>query len=373
MTLGRIFKTLFLALFVLMALWTSPQAGAQGLEQNQMKAIAGLTRLAFGCAPGTSPDGAWTLAPPSHDQLDTNGSPNQRMLARAWYYGWALRPESGATTAQKNEARTLVQQYLDIQSRGVVGFGGPFGHYYDNGGATRNEEMTSSHYQLWAAAITGAYVFALGNGGSVTASSPTSTPETAIRDSARRWWADEKRLYDLISRPKGTSLEIDSPSARFTSLTGLGTNALRDDLYRLLRDKAPNKIETCNFFKDASSSFSMNTMKGQGIVLSAQLGTALTGETATPKLWDTMCTYILGSDWALYFPKMREALNPLFWVQSIGGAKTYSEPHFGGFDTTMVPANKPQNMTGATVRTFLGLGPGASSCPSGAQLQTFTP
>jgi hypothetical protein len=39
----------------------------------------------------------------------------------------------------------------------------------------------------------------------------------------------------------------------------------------------------------------------------------------------------------------------------------------------MVPTNKPQNMTGATVRTILGLGAGASSCPSGAQLQTFTP
>ncbi|MEP7008719.1 MAG: hypothetical protein ABJC13_00195 [Acidobacteriota bacterium] len=373
MTLRRIFKTFTLALFVLMALWTSPQAGAQGLEQAQMKAIAGLTRLAFGCAASTSPDGAWVLAPPSHDQLDTNGSPNQRMLARAWYYGWALRPESGATTTQKNEARTLVQQYLDIQSRSVAGFGGPFGHYFDNGGATRNEEMTSSHYQLWAAAITGAYVFALGNGGSVTASSVTSTPETAIRDSARRWWADEKRLYDLISRPKGSNLEIDSPGARFTSLAGLGTNALRDDLYRLLRDKAPNKVETCSFFKDASSSFSMNTMKGQGIVLSAQLGTALSGETAAPQLWDTMCTYILGSDWALYFPKMREVLNPLFWVQSIGGAKAYSEPHFGGFDTSMLPTTKPQNMTGATVRTILGLGAGASSCPTGAQLQTFTP
>lgn len=233
--------------------------------------------------------------------------------------------------------------------------------------------MTSSHFQLWAAAMTGAYVFAIANGGSVTASSVTSTPETAVRDSARRWWADEKRLWDLIARSNGSSLEIDSPGARFTSAAGFGTNPLRDNLYRLLRDKAPTKVETCTFFKDASSSFAMNTMRGLGIVLSAQLATALPGETATPKLWDTLCTYGLGSDWALHFPKMREALNPLFWVQSIGGTKSYEAGHFGGFETPMLPTTKPQNMSGATVRTFLGLGAGASSCPSGAQLQTFTP
>jgi hypothetical protein len=357
------------------ALSTAPPARAQGLEQAQMRAIANLTRLTFGCSLTTDPDaatmGVWTLQPPPSAQLQTptGGSPNQVMLARTWYYGWALR---AGTATDKSQARALLLEAIDWQSRSTAS-GGPYGHYYDNTG-NRNEELTSSHFQLWAAALTGAYVFALGNGGGITASSVTGTPEGAIRDSARRWWADEKRLWDLIARPNsGGVLEIDSPGARFTSTAGFGTNGTRDDLYRLLRDKTATSYD-CTFHKSVSSVYAMTQLRALPISLATNLATALPGETAAPRLWDTLCVYGLGNDWLLYFPKMRGVLNPLFWVRLQSGTKVYAQ-----LDTTagvpVVPqaTNRPQNMPGATVRTILGLGAGASACPAGADLQTFAP
>ncbi len=377
MTRDKLSNALVAAIVV--AAVASAAPARAGIEQTQIRSVANLTRLAFGCALSTDPDnaieGPWTLGPPPLNQL-TTGSPNQRLLARAWYYGWSRR-DALATTQQKDEARKYLQDSIDAQYRNVPGMGGPWGHYSD-GGSTRDEALTSSHFQLWAAAMTGAYVFAIApppGMGTITAGSPTAaTTDIVIRDSARRWWADEKRVWDWMARANSSGvLEIDAPGARFTS-GPFGPNPLRDDLYRLLRDKAPNQTHGCTFHRSVTSSFAMKKMRDVGISLASLLATPLPGETATGRYYDTLCIYTVDNDnWAIYFPKMREALNPMFWVQKLGGVKSYEAGHFGSFSKPVLPSTKPRNLPTATVRTIAGQVPGASSCPSGSQLETFTP
>src|SRR3954451_955382 len=87
-----------------------------GIAQDaheELRSVTNLARLAISnpaCAPAAL-DPTWTLGPPPASWL-TNGSPNQRLLARVWQYGWALRPGTGG---DKTAARNDLLNYINRQ------------------------------------------------------------------------------------------------------------------------------------------------------------------------------------------------------------------------------------------------------------------
>jgi hypothetical protein len=316
-------------------------------EQVSLRAVANIARLAIdpvNCIdPDTSP---WTFGPPPATYFD-GGTPNQKMLVRVWNYGWALR----ARPADLADIRSTLLDFINRQQQ-VTASGGPLGHYATTIGA--NEELTSSHYQLWAGAMAAAYLYAIANGGTLTTTSDTSTPETAIRDAVRKWWADEQALYDRIY----TNGQLDAPGARFA--TGFATsgplitNILRDDIYRLLLGLSPNKVRNCSSDRYYTSSFVMQSLKAKSV---PRLGQPPAGYTASPKLYDTLCVYRMGSDWTLYFPAMRSVSGALYWVEFRNSAiKRATVPWDGGKPTSYPFAS-------ATLDSIPGVVAGAATCP----------
>jgi hypothetical protein len=315
-------------------------------EQVSLRSVANIARLALGCDPATSdPQGAgWVLDKPPATYFD-GGSPNQKMLVRVWHYGWALRVNS----PELSTARSTLLDFINRQQQFTGASGTPYGHYATLLGA--NEELTSSHYQLWAASLAAAYLYAIANGGTVNANSPNTTPETGIRDASRKWWSDEKALYDRIY----TNNQLDAPGARFPNSNFFGTNVLRDDIYRLLRNLAPVKVRTCTADKYYTSSFVLQALRNLGI---SALGNPPSGYTPSPKLYDTLCVYRYGSDWTLYFPVMRSVSDPLYWVEFRNGLKFYA-----GLPPNAI--GKPQSYPfGATLDQITGVVAGAATCPS---------
>ncbi|HEY0372665.1 MAG TPA: hypothetical protein VGD79_11725, partial [Thermoanaerobaculia bacterium] len=303
-------KRAVLVLFSLIAavpLWAAPD------EQIALRYVGNFSRLALGCDPLTAdPEGAdWVLRKPTTNEL-TGGTPNQKMLVRVWHYGWALRTGSSELAS----ARTTLLDFINRQQQAAGAPGSPLGHYATDLNA--NEELTSSHYQLWSASLAAAYLYAIANGGTLNANSANTTPETLVRDAARKWWSDEKVLYDKIH----TNGKIDAPGARFGANAAHATNPLRDDIYLLLKGQAPVKVRTCTSDKYYTSSFVLQALRNIGI---PALGQAPAGWTPSAKQMDTLCVYRNGSNWTLYFPTMRGVSDPVFWVQLIGTTRTDSQ------------------------------------------------
>jgi hypothetical protein len=312
-------------------------------EQTSLRAVANIARLALGptC---TDPDTApWTLGPPPPGYFD-GGTPNQKMLVRVWHYGWALR--TGAPDL--STIRSTLLDFINRQQQAGGASGGPLGHYATQLGA--NEELTSTHYQLWAGAMAAAYLYAIANGGPL---SGTNTPETAIRDAVRRWWSDEQALYDVIY----TNGQLVAPGARFPNLLTtdpVATNILRDDIYKLLLGQVPAKTRTCSADRFYTSSFVMQALKTAGI---PRLGQPPTGYTPSPKLYDTLCVYRMGSDWTLYFPNMRGVTGALYWTESRGGAVAHAVVPYDGVKPTAYLPNS------ASLTSIPGQVAGAATCP----------
>lgn len=315
-------------------------------EQTSLRSVANIARMAIGpsCVdPDTSP---WTFGPPPATYFD-GGTPNQKMLVRVWHYGWALRTRP----ADLNTIRSTLLDFINRQQQ-ITGSGGPLGHYATTAGA--NEELTSSHYQLWSGALAAAYLYAIADGGTLTTSSETSTRETAIRDATRKWWADEQALYDRIY----TNDKLDGPGARFASgfptSGSLITNDLRDDIYRLLKGQPPVRVRSCSAERQVTSSFVMQALTAKGV---PRLGQPPAGHTVSPKLYDTLCVYRMGSDWTLYFPTMRSVTGGLYWVEFRNGLIRRATVPYNFVKPSPYPAGL------ASRQQITGVVAGAATCP----------
>jgi len=197
-----------------------------------------------------------------------------------------------------------------------------------------------------------------GGGGPASSGSASSTPETAIRDAARQWWADEKVLLGLLV--DGFN-QIDAPGARFGN-TGLeGDNIYRDDIYKLINGQSGYKTRTCTDDQYYTASFDLQALNAVGISVAANLGHSASGSAAA-KLYDTLCIYKSGSEYAYYFPLMRGVTDPLYWVQyRLPEGKTYA-------GLPPLPPGKPRDFPGATLTVVPGLVAGAATCPPAATL-----
>lgn len=332
--------TLSLGLAIALASMSAPPAHA-GAEHEMLQAVANLSRLAMG-TPSCDPslvDPTWVFGPPPAAYL-TGGTPNQKILARVWNYGWA-RWSTTSTAQQKADSRTALLNFLNDQHT--------YGHYT---AAQADEVLTSSHFQLWGAAIAGAYQLALPNS--------RAALDADVRDAARRWWASERALWDRLV----INGQIDAPGARFPNSSFFGPNNLRDDVYRMLNGQNPNQVRTCADDKYYTVSWILrwvNTTAGAG----PALGQPVSGETATPRIRQTLCIYKLNTsgEWAFYFPVLT-ATDPLYWVQHrLPEGRTYA-----GLPPN--PIGKPRSFTGAapTTHHVTGLISGAASCPSPSTL-----
>jgi hypothetical protein len=337
-----------LALALLMA---SPVLAAPD-EQVALRAVANIARLAINPSTCTDPDTSpWTFGPPTANDL-TGGTPNQKMLVRVWNYGWALRTP-GSDLAN---IRSTLLDFINRQQQ-LTASNGPLGHYATDLNA--NEELTSSHYQLWAGAMAAAYLYAIANGGTLTSASDSTTPETAVRDAVRKWWADEQALYDRTY----TNGTLDAPGARFPNTSPPGThtgdpsatNILRDDVYKMLQGLPPVKVRTCSADRYYTGPFVMQSLTAKGV---ARLGQPPAGYVTKPKLYDTLCVYRMGSDWTLYFPAMRSVTGALYWVEFRNGHYNRPPVPWDGSKPT------PYLPNSATLDPIAGVVAGAATCPA---------
>lgn len=329
-----------------LALLAAGQAWA-GIEQTQLQAVKDISWRIFGNTAVAEP------AKPALSQL-TSGSPNQKLLARVWYYGWALR---NGTSADKTDARTYL---LDIIDRQEI-----WGHYSIN--SNTDEILTTSHFQLWAGGMAGAYLFALTSGQSWTGA-PVS--DAAVLTEVRRWWLDEKKLWDLLANGGNA---IDAPGARFPSdqippVTNLG---YRNTIYGQLRNIRPTINNPTSWENDRwfTGGWILEELYERGHN-PTNLVAPLSGHTPQARVHDTLCIYRRSPEWLIYFPKLQVALDPVFWVQNRSG-----QPHDAGpvAGTPVFPPVKPANFTNpatVVVTTIPGLASGAlTSCPSAGALQ----
>ncbi len=341
--------TALLVLALLIGLASSPVQG-QGAEQAQMVAVHNLGKLAFGLA-GTMP------AKPDLGQLNS-GSPNQKLLARAWYYGWALK---NGTNSEKNQARTSLVDHLTRQEQ--------WGHYAINDatGNLNDEILTTSHFQLWAAGMAGAYVFAAANNGTITGpGNLSSTPEQAVLALARRWWADEKAMWDRMKYMKLVSGQnratLETPGARFTAAGHLGPHDLRDTILNQLEGRRPLSQTNWLTEKFFTGGLLLEQLFLKGIDPMSYLATPIPGEGTTLRSRDTLCIYRQGGEWLFYFPQLR-VLAPMFWVQKRAGQPA-NAPLVTSSPWPTTPAVKPANFPGATLEPpIAGRGAGAVGCP----------
>lgn len=327
--MNRYPRWLAVAALVLITLGGATSARA-GIEQTQLQNIKDLASKIFNEPVGVAEPGSpcSLTAPPcgcttpacACDQL-YNGSPNQKLLARTWYYGWALR--NGGMT----HLGCAQQELLDIINRQATN-----GHYSIS--ANTDEILTTSHFQLWAAGMAGAYLLAYTGG---TSYGGMQAPDTAVLTAVRKWWLDEKKLWDLLANGGNA---IDAPGARFQAPpAAYETNsAYRNIIYKQLRNIRPalpgqwtDKYYTGGWILEELFERGHNPTN-----LVAPIG----GYSPRVRVHDTLCIYRQGSEWLIYFPKLQVVLNPVFWVQNRAG-----QPHDSGVTvgTPGFPPVKPAN------------------------------
>ncbi len=347
-----------------------PALAYGGVEQNQLEKVTALTRIALGkpanppsrlscCQPaGTCMELAEPDAPPPAAQL-TSGSPNQKLLARVWNYGYALRHRD---TQNVSAARALLLEIFNKQDDPAnPGYAGHYALSTANGGA--DEALTVSHYHLWAAGVMGAYAIALANGDTYTSAlDPRVVGDAPVRDAARRWWLLEKRLYDLLSND-GAEAAIPSPGARFNPSNPVAiSNRVRDANYRLLRRLSVSK-STCWWENEVElSAWVMRELGTRVSVLAVPDG-------APPplRLHNTLCLYRNGGDYAISFPRLEWVTDPLFWIARIGGALSRAPL---GYGVKPLGPSDPPFLPGESVTAVAGVSrPAGMPLPSQADAQ----
>lgn len=281
--------------------------------------------------------------------VNLTGTPNQKLVGRAWYWGWTLRnlPASSPTRAC---ARQYLLDTINLQQT--------HGHYSldDTGG----EELTIGHGQIWLAGMAAAYLFALTNGPTYGIGNP---PDTAMLDAVRKWWTDEKYLWDQIANG---GAQVRVPGARFDGIPVDGSWAYRERIYTLLKGQVPSGISNWPNDKYYTGGWIFDELRRRG--QSPTLAVSQPAYTPSVRLFDRLCLYRRGADFLYYFPRMTKVLAPLFWVRQEGGTMTYA-PLVSGTPTNPPAGVKPANFPGATTISLSAIDPGALSCPSPDALQ----
>ena len=369
----RNWKTLglILALSVLL-----PSLAAAGIEQKQLQAVKDLSMEAFGyslapvpnppqseyctdafgnhvvCIPCKDGNGNPVSACPDPSatcsQL-TTGSVNQKLLARTWYYGWTLRYNPSDVSC----ARNLLVEHLTNQFNN--------GHYSFN--ANTDEILTTSHFQLYAGAMAGAYLFALTNGS--VWSSPLPTPDNLALTPVRKWWLDEKKLWDelrqggVIDAPGARNATTNPPTPPSPGATNMPYRNWIDGQLRNIRPPAlPPQWATDRWYTGGWILEEMFNRSHNPTNLVAAIG----GYTPSVRVHDTLCIYKTGGEWLIYFPQLRNASETVFWVQSRAGQPHVADPVRPGVVVT--PAVKPANFsTNFAPSQFLGRKTGSMACP----------
>ncbi|HKI00417.1 MAG TPA: hypothetical protein VKK31_00410 [Thermoanaerobaculia bacterium] len=340
-------------------------ASAQGAEQLQMESVHDLAKQMFGLPvvyrnPATPCPDPCPCAQKCSCGTNctcgdlTDGSPNQKLLGRAWYYGWAVR-----NLPANSQTRACARQYLlDLLTAQQT-----YGHYAAN--ANTDEALTISHGQLWIAGMGAAYLFALVNG-------PTygggTSPDTTVLNAVRQWWADEKYLWDQIANGSGL---IRAPGARFPAWPNPGEWEYREKVYALLSGTVPSGISAWPTDKYYTGGWIINELRLRGQSPSL-IVTPPAGYTVGAKLHDTLCLYRLGGDFLYYFPRLRHASNRLFWVLKQGSNYTFAPLACNPVVNGEPPAcAKPANFPGATTVTINGLATAGATpgCPAPEALQ----
>jgi hypothetical protein len=290
-----------------------------GIVETFGEPVASLVRQALGCS------SSWTLVPPPNEWR-YQGTANYKILWRTWYYGWAMR---AGTEAQKVDARNFLIEWFERQINEGHGYG---------------EALTTSHYQIWLHGTTAARLLAV------------HYNDTALLNATGKWFRQEFALYDLLVRENS----VYSPGFRIPQ--GFGpTSQLRDVVYGLVKGGgAASNVpgDTSNFWKNyynvGAWTLKNILQKGDNLGGAAQA----TRNTDLPSLVSRLCVYSKGSDFVYVFPRMDEALDPLFWVARIGGVVSQAPYIHGGGDN---PFPAPV-LSGATLATVPGVFPGPA-CP----------
>ncbi|HEY1696141.1 MAG TPA: hypothetical protein VGG39_28435 [Polyangiaceae bacterium] len=289
-------------------------ANSGGLEGPLGTAVVGLCRQAIGCS------STWTFAAPPDADRD-GGTPNQKLLWRVWYYGWALR---AGTAAQQSDARSFLQSFFDA--------GESTGHYAIG---NADEVLTTSHYEIWSNGMTCARLLSVVNA------------DATILAATANWWTEEVALYDLLGR----SGSIDAPGARFAE-GGAGSSDLRDTIFAMIQGRTPaghasdpNAAWWDDYYNVAAWTLREDFRRGDGLG-----GAAHATQADLPHLHDPLQVYTRGDDYVFSFPQLRVALDPLFWVARIGGVTTYA-PYPGAPGASPTP---PPALQGATLLTVPG-------------------
>jgi hypothetical protein len=288
-----------------------------GLENPWGTATVGVCRRTLGC-PST-----WTLAKPDLTQ-ENNGTPNQKLLYRVWYYGWSYL---AGTASDQQAARDLLLAFFQLQDT--------FGHQAIAAtGYDANEVLTSSHYEIWSNGMTCARLLAVLH------------QDAPVLQATGKWWRGEGALYNLLQR--GGS--IDTPGAR--DAAG-GPLQLRDTVYAMIQGAPlpPPANKPTSAWWDDFYNVAAWTLR-EVLRVGDDLGGAKGATNADlPPLRDPLQVYTKGQDFVFEFPSMRGALMPLFWVASIGGTKSYA-PIQGGNPT--MPSVPAPTLAGATLVTVPG-------------------
>jgi len=338
-----------LALALATGLFAAPPA--QGDVHTQLQAVKDLASRIFN-VPGVAEPASPCTGDPcnggSCPQL-SSGTPNMKLLARTWYYGWALR---NGSAAEKQCARNNMNWFFDKQESD--------GHYVM---ASADEILTSSHFQLYAGGMAGAYLFAYTGGVSYGG---LQSPDNSVLPRVRKWWLDEKRLWDLLAN--GSS-SIDAPGGRFDASpppVASTVNSYRNTIYGQLRNVRPSL--------PLPSDWATHRFWTGGWILEelfnrghnpTQLVAPLAGYTARVRVRDTLCIYRQGGEWLIYFPKMRGVLGPVFWVQNRSGQAHDSGAYAGTpVDPPVKPANFATLFAPVSCPDCAGLVSGAVSCPA---------
>jgi hypothetical protein len=359
----------YAVLFSAVVLLAAAPARAQNV-QTQMERVHDLAKQMFGLpvvytAPGTPcPDpcpcaNKCPCYPSCGACVNLSGTPNQKLLGRAWYWGWTLRnlPASSPTRAC---ARQYLLDHINLQQT--------HGHYtlIADGG----EIFTISHGQLWLAGMSAAYLFALTNGPLYGAG---NTPDTEMLNAIKKWWADEKYAWDQISNNTG---KLRMPGARFTSTPLDGEPAgepdewlYREQVYSLLRGQIPSGISNWPTDKYYTGGWIIDELRRRGHSPNNMI-TPPIGYTALGRIPETLCLYRrTNGDYLYYFPKMRGVGNPLFWVRREGGVTTYA-PILSGTPNLPPASAKPANFPNATTAFLTGVIAGQCGCPAPDTVQT---
>ena len=277
----------------------------------------GLVRLALGCA------ATWTFAPPSQNDRST-GTPNQKLLWRVWYYGWAM---NAGTDADKTDARNFLLDFFNTQER--------YGHYF----VGANEALTPGHYEIWSHGVMAARVLAF------------VYHDQAVLAATGAWWKEEAALYKLLARG-GT---IDTPGFRFGP--GDATNSqLRDTIYAMIvgaplqgNPASPASSWWSDYYNSAA--WELRALQTLGDNLG---GAANAAPADLPILHNPLYIYTNGADYVYVFPNMTDGVDPMYWVASIGGQKSHA-PYFSGDAPGPNPYPAP-TIPGATFTAISGPG-----------------